>query len=113
MKNEIVVVTDGGSGFGRAICRSFFQAGYKVIVADVGLGPAEETVSLIKQGGGEARAVKVDVSKEQEVKDLISTAVEAFGRIDVLVNNAGVWEIKETEFLREDAWDRVININLK
>lgn len=107
------LVTGGGSGLGRAICRGLAQAGARVVAADISIDSANETASLVRKDGGEARAEQLDVSSKRDVDRAVAAALKAWGTIDVLVNCAGR-AIRGTalEYSEED-FDTIIAINLK
>ncbi|MFJ9908319.1 SDR family NAD(P)-dependent oxidoreductase [Streptomyces sp. NPDC101152] len=108
-----VVVTGAGSGIGRATALRFAQLGDKVLVADLNADGAEAVVKEIEADGGTARAVVGDLSDQHTVDEVISTAVEAFGGLDVLVNNAGIMDtMTATADVSDAEWERVIRINL-
>ena len=90
LKDKVVVITGGGSGIGRAMCRLFADRGAKVVVAEIDEEKGEEVVRTIKEAKGDASFVKVDVKEPEEVKALIDRTIENFGRLDVLINNAGI-----------------------
>ncbi|MBK5441909.1 MULTISPECIES: SDR family NAD(P)-dependent oxidoreductase [unclassified Peribacillus] len=90
MTARVAVITGGASGIGRATCLKFAKKGDKVVVADFNEAMAEETVELIKAEGGEAIFVKTDVSKQEDVEALVNIAVDVYGRIDIMFNNAGI-----------------------
>jgi NAD(P)-dependent dehydrogenase (short-subunit alcohol dehydrogenase family) len=106
------LVTGGGSGLGRAICRGFADAGAKVAIADVSIEKAEETVALAKESGGEAYALELDVSKKNDVERAVAKVIEKWGAIDILVNSAGV-AIRGTALeYTEENWNKIISVNL-
>lgn len=108
-----VVVTGAGSGIGRATALRFAQLGDKVLVADLNADGAEAVVKEIEAGGGTARAVVGDLSDQHTADEVINTAVEAFGGLDVLVNNAGIMDtMTATADVSDAEWERVIRINL-
>jgi NAD(P)-dependent dehydrogenase (short-subunit alcohol dehydrogenase family) len=111
--NKVIVITGGGRGLGRAAALGFAREGGTVVVGDVDLDHARQTVADIEQAGGRALLVPCDVRSGEQVKRLIDTAVERFGGVDVLYNNAGVVRYGTVEELSEDDWDFQITINLK
>lgn len=111
---KIVVITGAGRGIGRAIAMKFAESGSKVVINyRNSMAQVEELLHSIRNIGGEAIAVQADISKEEEAKTLIDTAVKQYGRLDVLVNNAGI--TKDNLMMRMPAtdFDSVIDINLK
>jgi NAD(P)-dependent dehydrogenase (short-subunit alcohol dehydrogenase family) len=110
---KIVVITGAGSGIGRAAALLFAGKGDAVIVSDVRADAARDTVQQIAEKGGTAIPVRADVSDLKDVRTLINTAVEHFGRLDVMVNNAGIGPARmdrTAEHSLED-WERVIAVN--
>lgn len=112
-EGRVGFITGGGSGIGRETALRLASEGARMMITDVDLNAAQETVSLIEQAGGQAAAAKVDVRKVDEIAAAADLAVETFGKIDLLVNNAGVVTTHTTETMTEDAWDFVTDINLK
>jgi len=90
LDNKVAVITGAGSGVGRAACVLFAEHGAKVVAADVNLQAVQETVGKVKAVGGEAVAVQCDVTSAADVEKAVKTAVETFGRLDVMYNNAGI-----------------------
>jgi len=120
ISGKTALVTGGASGIGKTTALAFAGEGAKVVVAtDRNIRGAEETVRLIREAGGEAIFTKCDVSVEHEVEELISRAIEAFGRLDFAFNNAGVGPdgrrvpVLPIVDLTEEIWDKTIDINLK
>ncbi len=111
---KVAVVTGGSSGIGRASAVRFAREGARVVIADVNREGSEETVRMIGDTGGIARFIPTDVSRSADVAAMIEATVEAFGRLDYALNNAGINVPPQpvTE-MPEEAWDRVIAINLK
>ncbi|MFC8347417.1 SDR family NAD(P)-dependent oxidoreductase [Streptomyces sp. NPDC057280] len=108
-----VIVTGAGSGIGRAAALAFAAEGSKVVVADLNAETAEKVVSEIEEAGGTAVAVTGDLSEQAVVDRVTATAVERFGGVDVLVNNAGIMDRMSAAADVSDAeWERVIRVNL-
>jgi NAD(P)-dependent dehydrogenase (short-subunit alcohol dehydrogenase family) len=112
LAGKVAIVTGGGSGMGRAIVLAFVREGARVVVADRDQQTADKTVSLVKEAGGEAVAVKVDVTKKAETLQMRDEAVRAFGRIDILINNAGARCLKGFLEHTEEDWHHMLNVNL-
>jgi glucose 1-dehydrogenase len=114
LKNRVAIVTGAGRGIGRAIALGFAREGAALVVNySRSAGPAEELVSLIQATGGKAAAVQADIQELSEHERLVSSALEHFGSLNILVNNAGI-EIHES-FLRAsvETWDLTLGVNLK
>lgn len=112
------IVTGGGSGIGRAIGVGFAGLGGRVLVADLDAGRAESVAAEIREAGGQAVALGVDVTRADDVNRMVGAAREAFGRVDVLVNNAGGasgtrFKIGRVCTLTEEDWDGTFTVNLK
>jgi len=112
LENKSAVITGGAQGIGLAIARRFVEEGAKVVLGDLDLAATE---AAVKDLGGEdvARAVACDVSSFEQVGTLLNAAVEAFGRLDVLVNNAGITRDATMRKMTEDDFDTVIAVHLK
>ena len=113
LKNKVVVITGARRGMGKADALLFAEKGAKVVVSDISQEDCQKVVDQIEKKGGQAIAVKCDVSKKEEVDNLFRKTIEKFGRVDVLVNNAGICEFKPFIDLTEEEWDRTLDINLK
>ncbi len=113
LKDRVAIVTGGGAGIGRSVCVNMVKDGAKVVVADIDQAAAQETADSIKKEGGDALAVKTDVTQKPDTQALADTTLKTYGKIDILVNNAGT-DIKGaiTE-LTEKTWDTLMDINLK
>src|SRR5687768_537732 len=121
-EGRVVVVTGAGRGVGRGHALEFASQGAKVVVNDLGAqpdgegrseGPAGEVVDEIRAMGGEAVANGDDVSDWEGARRLIQTAVDTFGGLDTLVNNAGILRDRMLVSLNEEEWDAVIKVHLK
>lgn len=111
--DKVVLVTGGATGIGRATARAFARQGAKVVIGDVD-PHAAETVALIERDGGSATFVRTDVTRSDEVENLVNTAATTYGGLDVAFNNAGV--LPPTGALldqTEQDWDRTIAVDLK
>ncbi len=116
LEGKAAIVTGASSGIGRSIALRFAEEGAQVTVADVREDPREggkPTHELIQEKGGEAIFMDTDVSSKEDVQKMFYETAEKFGKIDIVVNNAGVFFQDKVEDLEEEEWDRVINIDLK
>lgn len=112
-KDQVAIVTGGGQGIGRAICTAFANEGATVVVADIDLAQAQETVHTLEASESTALAVQTDVACAAALEALVQTVLARFNRIDILVNNAGLGLFRSVESCSEEEWDRVLNVNLK
>ncbi|WP_411552136.1 SDR family NAD(P)-dependent oxidoreductase [Paenibacillus lautus] len=110
-EQRVAVITGGASGIGRQVSLKFASKGDRVVVADFNETAGQETVDLIKAEGGEASFVQVDVSKQESVEALVDKAVELYGRIDVMHNNAGIGGAGPVLEQNMDLYHRTINVN--
>lgn len=113
LNHKIAIVTGAGSGIGRAIAELFAQEGARVVVDDRHADRAQETVQRIKAVGGEAVPVEADVSQREAVEAMVAQALAAFGRIDILVNNAAVGTGDDILQIDEAGWDTGLAVVLK
>ena len=119
LKDKVVIVTGGGHGIGKAYCMGFGKAGSRVVVADIDKPAAEQVGAQIhKETDSQAIAVPVDVSDEKSTKEMAAAALQRFGRIDVLINNAAIFATipmnrGRIEEITPDEWDRLMAVNLK
>lgn len=112
-KGLVAVVTGGGRGIGEAAAQRFAKEGAKVAVMDVNKENAQGTAAKIRERGGEALALGIDVSSRREVEGGMAEVVSTFGKIDILVNNAGVLKDNLISAMTDEDWDQVLDINLK
>ncbi|WP_098748484.1 SDR family oxidoreductase [Paenibacillus sp. EZ-K15] len=110
-EQRVAVITGGASGIGRQVSLKFARKGDRVVVADYNEAAGQETVDMIKKEGGEATFVQVDVSKQESVEALVDKAVELYGRIDVMHNNAGIGGAGPVLEQNMDLYHRTINVN--
>jgi len=113
LKGKIAIVTGGGSGIGRAIALTFGREGAGVAVLGRRREPLEAVVGELARGGAEAAALVCDVTKSGEASGAVEEVERAFGRVNVLVNNAGILSVSTVESISEGDWDKVIETNLK
>lgn len=113
MSTKIAVVTGGGQGIGREICRVLGNRGFAVAVTDVNMKTAEETAEAVLNAGGEAEVWRMDVSDIAQVREVIPKVAERMGSVDVVVNNAGILHATLPEEITEEEWDRILEVNLK
>jgi NAD(P)-dependent dehydrogenase (short-subunit alcohol dehydrogenase family) len=114
LDGKVAIVTGAGRGIGRAMACLFAAEGAAVVVAARTAAEGEETVSLIRRAGGKARFIATDVSQDVQVRDLVGETVRDYGRLDALVNNAGIGGPgKPLDETSEVEWDRIIGTNLK
>jgi len=113
LKGKVSIVTGAGQGIGKAIAITFAREGSYVVVNDIDLDKAASVAKEIEGFGGKAIAVKADVSQNEEVRDMVAETIRNFGRIEILVNNAGIQTTAPFLELSEEEWCRVIDVNLK
>ena len=113
LNNKIAIITGAASGIGRATAVRFAQEGAKVIVADINEQGGQETVARVKAAGGEATFVKTDVGNETDIQHMIETAVQTYGGLDVLYNNA-YWTLAQyAEATTTENWNRTLDVTLR
>jgi NAD(P)-dependent dehydrogenase (short-subunit alcohol dehydrogenase family) len=113
LKNKVALITGSGSGIGKSSALLFAREGAVVIVNDVSEDKGNETVEEIGTQGGQAIFVQADVTNPASVEAMVERVIEQYGRIDVLFNNAGISGIGALHEIEPDAWDRVMNVNIK
>jgi NAD(P)-dependent dehydrogenase (short-subunit alcohol dehydrogenase family) len=111
-QDQAVLVTGGGSGIGQQVCHAAAREGARVAVADLDQERAEATAAAIRQRGGEAQAFRIDVTDPASAASFVEAAETTLGRLDVLVNSAGIREIVPVLDLSFEEWQRVLGVNL-
>lgn len=113
LEGRVALVTGAASGIGRAIATTLATAGASIAVVDLDQPGGARLVAEIERGGGRALFVAADVSRSADCENAVKHAVETFGRLDVVVNNAGITRRADVTALSEEDWDRVMAVNLK
>lgn len=113
IKNKVVVITGASSGLGEATARHLAAKGASVVLGARRADRIQTLAEELTAAGHKAKAVATDVTDRDQVKDLVQAAVDTFGRIDVMLNNAGLMPLAPLERLKIDEWDRMIDVNLK
>lgn len=113
LSGKVAIVTGSGRGLGKAMAMGLAAAGASVVTCSRTQDQAEQTAEEIAEAGGSAVSTRVDTSDRRSCEELVDFGVERFGKIDVLVNNAGIDIIKPAEEFAEKEWDQVVDVNLK
>jgi 3-oxoacyl-[acyl-carrier protein] reductase len=113
LKDKIAIITGSGRGIGKAAALRFAEEGAKVVVSDIDPEPAEETVAEIKQTGGEAVACVGDVAAHDFGDKIVKTAVDNWGALHIIVNNAGFTWDSMIHKMSDAQWDKILDIHLK
>jgi acetoin reductase-like protein len=113
LNGKIAIVTGSGQGIGEAVALRLVHEGADVVVADINLGKAQQTSQEIRALGRRATAYGIDVASVAEIRRMVDSVAAEFGRIDILVNCAGVVQAKPFLEITEDDWDRILDVNLK
>ena len=113
LEGKVAIVTGGASGIGRAVVHALTNEGAKVAIADINIEPARKVADEVKKLGGTSVPVKTDVSDSRDVYHMVDDTLKQFGKIDILVNVAGIRSAPSVREVSEEEWDRVIAINLK
>jgi NADP-dependent 3-hydroxy acid dehydrogenase YdfG len=113
IENKVVVITGATSGLGEATARHLAERGATVVLGARRRDRIDALADELTAKGYKAKAVQTDVTDRQQVSNLVDTAVSEFGRIDVMLNNAGLMPLAPLERLKVDEWDRMIDVNIK
>jgi len=113
LENKVAIVTGSGQGIGKGIALELAKEGAKVIVSDINQDNIDKTVDEIESLGLEAFGVRADVSNFSDVNQLVKKSIKKFGKVDILVSNAGIYPFKPLSEMEEKDWDNVLNVNLK
>ena len=112
LEGKAAIVTGGASGIGRAICELFAEEGARLTIADIDTQGGEQTLASIRAEGGEAQFVTTDVSKEADVEAMVQAAVDAYGAVNILVNDAAAFVFGEVQDISDADWARVFGVNV-
>jgi 3-oxoacyl-[acyl-carrier protein] reductase len=113
LAGKISIITGAGQGIGQATALKFAKEGAKVAVCDINMTTVDETVRLVREAGGEAAGFRVDVTDKDSIAEMVEGVMAKWGRVDTLVNNAGIVQDAQFKKMSEDQFDRVIDVNLK
>ncbi|NTJ45297.1 SDR family oxidoreductase [Agrobacterium larrymoorei] len=113
INGKVIVITGASSGFGATTARYLSEHGAKVVLGARRLDRLEEVAASIRETGGEAVVAQADVTQRRDVQNLVNSAISAFGRLDVLINNAGLMAIAPLDADKVEEWDAMIDINIK
>lgn len=113
LKNKTIIITGASSGIGKATAKKLAAEGANLVLAARRIEKLDELVKDFNKYGGQYLALKVDVSKKEEVDILINKAIEIFLRIDILINNAGIMPLSFFDKVKVDEWDKMIDVNIK
>jgi NADP-dependent 3-hydroxy acid dehydrogenase YdfG len=113
IKGKVVVITGASSGMGEAAAKHLSKLGAMVVLGARRTDRIEKLAKEIQESGGKALAIAADVTQRDQVKKLVDTAVEKFGRVDVLLNNAGIMPLSPMDRLNVDEWDNMVDVNIK
>jgi NAD(P)-dependent dehydrogenase (short-subunit alcohol dehydrogenase family) len=113
LQGQVAIVTGAGRGIGRATALELARLGADIVVAELDEGGADKTAALVQDAGRRAAVISTDVTKRAELAAMVERTLAAFGRIDVLVNNAGIYRAAATLDVTEEHWDAIMTINAK
>jgi NADP-dependent 3-hydroxy acid dehydrogenase YdfG len=113
LKNKVAIITGASSGIGEATAKALSKEGARIVLAARRIDRLEKLKAEIEKSGGNAIVVKTDVVKRKEVENLARITLEQFGKIDILINNAGLMPLSFVKNLHVDEWERMIDVNLK
>jgi NAD(P)-dependent dehydrogenase (short-subunit alcohol dehydrogenase family) len=110
LQDRVAIVTGAAVGNGQAFCQRLAADGARIMIADI--ADASEAMDLVRASGGEIDAVRVDATDEQQTQKMVRKTIERFGRVDVLVNNVGLYQEEPFELISYEEWKRMLSVNL-
>ncbi len=115
LQDKVAIITGSAGGMGQAAAELFAREGANVVITDIATDAGEEAAQKIRDSGGKALFVQANVANEADVKNMVGAAIDAFGHVDVLYNNAGIMPSDDGSVtdISEELWDRVMDVNLK
>ena len=113
LEGKVAIISGAANGMGEAEAKLFASEGAKVVIADMAEDEGRKVEAEIAEAGGEAVFIKLDVTSEQNWKEVVSATVSRFGKLDILVNNAGISGSHDKDIMSTDAWDRLMEVNAK
>ncbi|MXY45418.1 MAG: glucose 1-dehydrogenase [Chloroflexi bacterium] len=112
LEGKAAIITGGASGIGRAICELFAEEGARLTIADIDTEGGEQTLASVRAAGGEAQFIATDVSKEADVQAMVQAAADAYGTVNILVNDAAAFVFGEVQDITDADWARVFGVNV-
>ncbi|MCY3638598.1 MAG: SDR family oxidoreductase [Chloroflexi bacterium] len=112
LEGKAAIITGGASGIGRAICELFAEEGARLTIADIDVEGGEQTLASVRAAGGEAQFIATDVSKEVDVQAMVQAAADAYGAVNILVNDAAAFVFGEVQDISDADWARVFGVNV-
>ena len=112
LKGKVSIITGAAQGIGYAICSRFAKEGSRVVIADINADNGRKACELVKKDGGDAIVIKADVTKSNEVKNMIQQTIQNFGKLNILVNNVGTRLVTPFTEVTDEEWDYIIRLNL-
>ena len=113
LENKVAIITGAASGMGKAMAKGYAKEGASVVIADLNADAATEVSESINSDGGNAIAIKYDVTDIEQSRDLVDSTLDKYGQLDILVNNAGVVVVSPIEDATPEDWDLIFDVNAK
>ena len=112
LKDRVAIVTGGGKGIGQEICLGLVKEGAKIVIAEIDIENSEKAKKKIIEAGSEAIIIKTDVSNQKSINEMVDQTIKHYGKIDILINNAGIRHVKKLLDHTKQDWDDMISVNL-